>query len=83
MPDPDHRAAPAAPAAAAPAADPPPTLVLHGVEDRVIPAVNAAPLAVRWNAETRLFPGAGHGLMAQEPEALATLLAGFLSATNP
>ena len=67
----------------APAADPPPTLVLHGVEDRVIPAVNAAPLAVRWNAETRLFPGAGHGLMAQEPEALATLLAGFLSATNP
>jgi len=57
----------------------PPTLVLHGEEDRVIPAANAKLLAARWGAEVELFPAAGHGLMAQEPERLAALLSGFLS----
>lgn len=62
-----------------PAADPPPTLVLHGAEDRVIPAANATPLAARWGTEAKLFAGAGHGLMAQDPERLATLLGDFLA----
>jgi pimeloyl-ACP methyl ester carboxylesterase len=57
----------------------PSALVLHGEEDRVIPAANAAPLAARWHAEVELFAGAGHGIMAQEPERLATLLTEFLS----
>lgn len=63
----------------APGSGPPPTLVLHGAEDRVIPTANAEPLAARWGAEAELFAGAGHGLMAQEPERLAALLTGFLS----
>ena len=62
----------------APGPEAPPTLVLHGAADRVIPAANAAPLAARWGAEAELFDGAGHGLMAQEPERLAALLSGFL-----
>jgi 3-oxoadipate enol-lactonase len=57
----------------------PPTLVLHGEEDLVIPAANAKLLAARWDAEVELFAGVGHGLMAQEPERLAALLSGFLS----
>jgi pimeloyl-ACP methyl ester carboxylesterase len=64
----------------APGPDAPPALVLHGEVDRVIPTANATPLAARWGAEAELFPGCGHGLMAQEPERLAALLSGFLSA---
>ena len=63
----------------APGSEFPPALVLHGEEDLVIPAANAAPLAGRWGAEVELFAGAGHGLMAQEPQRLAALLAEFLS----
>jgi pimeloyl-ACP methyl ester carboxylesterase len=57
-----------------PPADPPPALVLHGREDRVIPVANAEPLAARWGASAELFDGCGHALMAQQPDALASRL---------
>jgi pimeloyl-ACP methyl ester carboxylesterase len=65
-----------------PPADPPPTLVIHGREDRVIPAANAAPLAERWTAAApAVFDGCGHALMAQQPDAVASRLTEFLAAT--
>ncbi len=63
------------------AATAPPTLVVHGSEDEVIPAANAELLAERWpGAEVAIVAGAAHAVMAQEPERVAavigTLLAG-------
>ncbi len=50
----------------------PATLILHGELDRVIPVVNAGPLASRWpGAEVEVLPGCGHALMAQEPDRVA------------
>jgi len=50
-------------------ADPPPTLILHGELDEVIPVANAAPLAAHWSgARVELLAGCGHALMAQEPQ---------------
>jgi pimeloyl-ACP methyl ester carboxylesterase len=57
-----------------PPGEPPPALVLHGREDRVIPVANAEPLAERWEAGVELFEGCGHALMAQQPIALASRL---------
>lgn len=63
-----------------PPGDSPPTLVLHGQEDRVIPAANAEPLAARWGAaEPEVFAGCGHALMAQEPAALVSRLREFFA----
>jgi pimeloyl-ACP methyl ester carboxylesterase len=63
-----------------PPAEPRPTLVIHGREDRVIPAANAEPLAARWGAAgTEVFPGCGHALMAQEPAAIASRLREFFA----
>jgi pimeloyl-ACP methyl ester carboxylesterase len=63
-----------------PPADPPPALVLHGREDRVIPAANAEPLAARWGAAgPEVFAGCGHALMAQEPAAVASMLREFFA----
>lgn len=63
-----------------PPAAPPPTLVVHGGEDRVIPAANAAPLAARWGAAgPELFAGCGHALMAQRPRELAERLGEFFA----
>jgi len=63
-----------------PPVDPSPTLVLHGREDRVIPAANAEPLAARWGAAgAEVFAGCGHALMAQEPDALASRLREFFA----
>lgn len=59
--------------------DAPPTLVLHGSDDVVIPAANAAALAERWPAaEVELFAGGGHAFMAQEPERVADRIVAFL-----
>lgn len=64
-----------------PPADPPPTVVVHGREDRVIPATNAEPLAQRWSATApEVFDNCGHALMAQQPEAVASRLVEFLAA---
>lgn len=57
----------------------PPVLVVHGAEDVVIPAANADLLAARWpHARVERFAGCGHALMAQEPQRLAELVAGFV-----
>ncbi len=65
-----------------PPADPPPTFVLHGREDRVIPAANAEPLAARWGAAgAEVFAGCGHAVMAQEPAAVASRLREFFART--
>ena len=62
-----------------PPQSPPPTLVLHGEGDVVIPAPNAGALANLWNGGCELFPGAGHGFMAQEPRRVANLVRGLLA----
>jgi 3-oxoadipate enol-lactonase len=63
-----------------PAAEAPPTLVLHGTEDVVIPPANAAALAARWpGARVELFEGCGHAAMAQEPVAVAAAIRGHIA----
>jgi len=58
-----------------PGGDAPPTLVLHGGADVVIPPTNAAALLARWpTATTELFEGAGHAVMAQEPQRVAAAI---------
>jgi pimeloyl-ACP methyl ester carboxylesterase len=57
----------------------PPTLVLHGDRDEVIPAANADLLADRWVARTQVFAGCGHALMAQEPQRVAAAIQGVAS----
>jgi 3-oxoadipate enol-lactonase len=53
----------------------PPTLVVHGDLDAVIPAANAAALAAHWpGAEVEILPGCAHAVMAQEPERTAALI---------
>jgi pimeloyl-ACP methyl ester carboxylesterase len=53
----------------------PPTFVLHGAEDVVIPAANAERLAARWTgAAVEVFAGCGHALMAQEPQRIAAAI---------
>ena len=55
--------------------DTPPTQILHGELDEVIPAANVAPLAARWpGARTDTFAGCGHAVMAQEPQRLVDLI---------
>jgi pimeloyl-ACP methyl ester carboxylesterase len=59
---------------AVPAA-PPPVLAVGGSEDVVIPAANVEQLAALWpGCRTVVVPGAGHAVMAQEPELVAGLI---------
>jgi pimeloyl-ACP methyl ester carboxylesterase len=56
-------------------------LIAHGKEDQVIPVANAQALATRWpGGQLELFEGCGHGLMAQEPQALVSQIRGVASA---
>jgi 3-oxoadipate enol-lactonase len=56
-------------------AKPPPTLVVHGDLDAVIPPANAAALASHWpGAQVEILPGCAHALMAQEPQRTADLI---------
>ena len=64
-------------------ATPPPTLVVHGCEDEVIPAANAELLAERWlGARVELVEGAAHAVMAQEAERVAGAIAALLQSTQ-
>ncbi len=55
--------------------DPPPVLAVAGSEDIVIPAGNTALLAGRWpGCRAVVVEGAGHAVMAQEPERVAALI---------
>jgi len=56
-----------------------PVLVVHGAEDAVIPAANAARLASHWpGARIELVPGAAHAVMAQEPQRVASAIGELL-----
>lgn len=56
-----------------------PALVAAGAQDVVIPAANVALLAAALpGSRQELFPGCGHGFMAQEPAALAGLINDWL-----
>jgi 3-oxoadipate enol-lactonase len=56
----------------------PPTVVIHGEGDVVIPAANAEPLAARWpGAQVELIAGAAHAVMAQEPKRVVAAIAGL------
>jgi pimeloyl-ACP methyl ester carboxylesterase len=53
----------------------PPTVVVHGEEDVVIPVANAEPLARRWpGARVELVPAAAHAVMAQDPRRVAAAI---------
>jgi pimeloyl-ACP methyl ester carboxylesterase len=53
----------------------PPTLIVHGAEDVVIPADNADRVARRWpGARVELFERCGHAVMAQEPQRVAAAI---------
>ena len=53
----------------------PPTLIVHGNDDVVIPAGNADRLARRWpGARVELFEGCAHAVMAQEPRRVAAAI---------
>ncbi len=59
------------------------TLVLHGMEDRVIDASHARVLrqAIR-GAELKLFPYAGHLLPVERPEEVAQMIRGWATAAE-
>ncbi len=58
----------------------PPTLVLHGSADLVIPPENFGALAARWNApQVELFPECAHAFFSQEPRRAARLITSFCS----
>lgn len=60
---------------ALPAVGRPPTVIVHGAEDVVIPAANAQPLGSRWGAaRVELVEGCGHAVMAQQPKFVASLI---------
>jgi pimeloyl-ACP methyl ester carboxylesterase len=53
----------------------PPTLVIHGDLDVVIPPANAKALAARWpSAQVEIFSGCAHAVMAQEPQRAVELI---------
>lgn len=55
--------------------DPPPVIAVGGSEDVVIPVANVGLLAARWaGCRPVVVDGAGHAVMAQEPELVAGLL---------
>ena len=57
----------------------PPTLVVHGDLDVVIPPANAKALAALWpGAKAEILAGCGHALMAQEPRRIADLIAALV-----
>ncbi|HEY6068763.1 MAG TPA: alpha/beta hydrolase, partial [Gaiellaceae bacterium] len=57
-----------------------PALVVHGVEDLIIPVENGRMLAARLpGAKLVELPGRGHNLMLENPDALNRLVLDFLT----
>jgi 3-oxoadipate enol-lactonase len=53
----------------------PPTVVIHGADDVVIPAANADRLVAHWpGARVELVAGGAHAVMAQEPQRVAAAI---------
>ena len=51
-----------------------PTLILWGDDDKIVPVEHGAVWAARLpNARLRVFPGKGHLLFHEEPEAVAAV----------
>lgn len=52
-----------------------PLLIVHGEDDRVIPAAHGRALAARWSGpvELRVVPGAGHNDLTSRPETQAAI----------
>jgi pimeloyl-ACP methyl ester carboxylesterase len=62
-----------------PGSDAPPVLAICGNDDVVIPPQNSELLATFWpGARSECIAGGGHAFMAQQPERVAALIAGFL-----
>jgi pimeloyl-ACP methyl ester carboxylesterase len=62
-----------------PGSDSPPVLAICGSADVVIPPQNSELLATFWpRARSECIAGGGHAFMAQQPEHVAALTAGFL-----
>ena len=56
-----------------------PTLLLSGDQDVIVPPENSRLMAGRLpDAVLRIVPGAGHGLMFQDPESFCSIVLGFL-----
>lgn len=56
-----------------------PTLLLSGDQDVIVPPENSRLMARRLpDAVLRIVPGAGHGLMFQDPESFCSIVLGFL-----
>jgi pimeloyl-ACP methyl ester carboxylesterase len=63
-----------------PGSDSPAVLAICGSEDVVIPPQNSELLAMFWpGARCERVDGGGHAFIAQQPERVAALIAGFLS----
>jgi pimeloyl-ACP methyl ester carboxylesterase len=61
----------------------PPTLVLHGTEDVVIPIANAEALGARWHgARVELFEGCAPAVMAQEPVPAAAAIRAHVASVS-
>jgi pimeloyl-ACP methyl ester carboxylesterase len=62
----------------------PPTLVVAGDDDRVVPVANARLLAARIpDSRLHIIPGAGHLLLLDQPEEVAPVIRKFLLAAEP
>jgi 3-oxoadipate enol-lactonase len=62
----------------------PPTLVIHGDLDAVIPIANAEVLATRWpGARVEIFAGCAHAVMAQEPQRAVELIRALVDRSWP
>jgi pimeloyl-ACP methyl ester carboxylesterase len=60
------------------AAERPPTTIVHGRDDVIIPVANAELLAAHWGArKPEVIDGCTHAIMAQQPERLADSIVGF------
>jgi poly(3-hydroxyoctanoate) depolymerase len=59
-----------------------PTLVLHGEDDPVVPAINARYMAAMIrNAQLHVIEGGGHLILFDEPQVAGDVITGFLSSS--
>lgn len=59
-----------------------PPLVLHGIEDQVIPIQCGQDLANKWKTEIITVPDASHMILLEQPDTLATHVLGYMFTTS-